>query len=154
MARAEDEGFLFELYADTRQDEMDAWGWGPAPRDAFLRMQFTARQRAYAEQYPQAEGRIVLRAGRPIGRTLVDRAAAEIRLVDIALLAGQRNTGIGTVLLNDLLAEAVASERPVRLDVLKASRAVRLYERLGFALTGDSGVYLTMEWRRRPEAVR
>jgi ribosomal protein S18 acetylase RimI-like enzyme len=145
--RADDEGFLFALYADTRQEELDAWGWPPAQREAFLRMQFTARERAYAGQYPRADRRILLHGDQPIGRIVVDQGEAAIHLVDIALLAERRNAGIGTALIQSLQAEAAATGKPVRLSVLKSSRAVRLYERLGFAVVGDSGVHLAMEWR-------
>jgi GNAT superfamily N-acetyltransferase len=144
----DDEAFLLALYADTRREELDAWGWAPEQRAAFLRMQFAARERAYANQYPRADRWIILAGDRPIGRTVVDRAGAEIHLVDVALLAEARNTGLGTALVRDLLTEAGAMGKPVRLRVLKSSRAVRLYERLGFAVVGDSGVHLAMEWRR------
>ena len=33
----DDDAFLCALYGSTRQDELAAWGWGPAERDAFLR---------------------------------------------------------------------------------------------------------------------
>jgi len=145
--RADDEGFLLALYADTRQEEVDAWGWAPAQRDAFLRMQFAARERAYAGQYPRADYGIIVRGDRPIGRIVVDRGEAAITLVDIALLAAHRNAGIGTTLIQDLQAEATAAGKRVRLQVVKSNRAVRFYERLGFSVIGDSGVYLAMEWR-------
>jgi len=38
------------------------------------------------------------------------------------------------------------------LQVLKTNRAARLYARLGFAPTGDNGLYLKMEWRDRSDA--
>ncbi len=40
----QDQAFLFELYASTRREELDAWGWPPQARAAFLRMQFQASQ--------------------------------------------------------------------------------------------------------------
>jgi len=42
-ATASDEPFLFALYASTREHELAAWGWEPAQRDAFLRMQWMAQ---------------------------------------------------------------------------------------------------------------
>ena len=35
---ADDELFLFALYCSTRADEIAAWGWEPAQREAFLQM--------------------------------------------------------------------------------------------------------------------
>ena len=145
-ARGEDEGFLLALYSDTRREEVDAWGWALPQRDAFLRMQFAARERAYAWQYRHADDRIIMLANQPIGRIVVDRGEVAITLVDIALLAERRNAGTGTALVRGLQTEAAAAGKPVRLQVLKSSRAVRLYERLGFSIIGDSGIHLAMEW--------
>src|SRR2546425_12345536 len=92
--RPEDESFLFELYATTRQDELDAWGWSPAARASFLKLQFKAQQ-GYHLSFPQADFLIVLLNGKPIGRLIVDRAENEVRLVDIALLREHRNGGVG-----------------------------------------------------------
>ena len=61
-----------------------------------------------------------------------------------------RGTGMGTALLKDLLAEAERAGKPVRLQVLKTNRAIRLYARLGFAITGESPTHLQMEWRPGP----
>ncbi|HUA69177.1 MAG TPA: hypothetical protein VMA13_11575, partial [Candidatus Saccharimonadales bacterium] len=54
----EDEAFLFELYASTRQEELDAWGWPAEMRKAFLAMQFKASQN-YHSIFPDAEFQIV-----------------------------------------------------------------------------------------------
>jgi hypothetical protein len=58
-AGAEDQDFLFKLYASTRAHEIAAFGWPAAQQEAFLRMQFTAQQRGYESVYPQAEHQIV-----------------------------------------------------------------------------------------------
>jgi len=49
-------------------------------------------------------------------------------------------------LLKDLLKEAAAASKPVKLHVLSNSPALRLYERLGFSPIGGDGVYLEMKW--------
>ncbi|MGA2660782.1 MAG: GNAT family N-acetyltransferase [Verrucomicrobiota bacterium] len=143
--RPEDEVFRFELYASTRQEELDAWGWAPGLRASFLELQFKAQQ-ACRLQFPQADFQMVLLAGRAIGRLVVDRAADEFRLVDIALLPQHQNTGLGTALIQELMAEAAAAGKPLRLTVLKGHRAARLYQRLGFAKTGESDLHEQMEW--------
>jgi ribosomal protein S18 acetylase RimI-like enzyme len=140
-----DEIFLFNLYASTRKEELDTWGWDLAQRTAFLEQQFQAQRRSYQMQFPQAVHRIIIQDGDPIGRMMVFRSEHEIRLVDISVLPESRNAGIGTGLLQDLLNEASESGTPVRLQVLKANPAIRLYERLGFAVVGDDGLYLQME---------
>jgi GNAT superfamily N-acetyltransferase len=71
----------------------------------------------------------------------------EIRLVDLALLPACRGHGIGTGLLQSLLAKARRAGMPVRLHIFKMNRAARLYEHLGFFRTGGDGIYDHMEWR-------
>ena len=145
--RPEDEGFLYKVYASTRLDELDALGWSEAQREAFLRMQFRAQQQSYLAQFPTADFPIILWHERPIGRLYIERRADEIRGIDIALLPEYRQAGIGTAILQGLLAEAARAGKPFRIHVEKFNRAQRLYERLGFTTLDDDGVYLFMEWR-------
>jgi ribosomal protein S18 acetylase RimI-like enzyme len=145
--RSEDEPFLREVYASTRKEEMDALGWPPAMREAFLNSQFSAQVRGYRTTFPRADSQIILSNGRAGGRVVVNRAAKEILLVDIALLPEHRNAGIGTVLMQRLLSEAATSGKPLRLSVTKGLRAFRLYERLGFEKTGESDLRDELQWR-------
>lgn len=145
---ADDDSFLFEVYASTRHDEMAAWGWDAAQRDGFLRMQFMMQRNAYAMQFPEASHDIILLDEKPVGRMIVARHDYAIRFVDFALLPEARGKGIGTRLFREVLDEAAATSRPCLLKVLKANpRAVQLYERLGFVNTGEDAIYVDMEWR-------
>ena len=139
--------FLFQLYSSTRQQEISALGWPPAQQEAFLRMQFNAQQRWYEMAYEKADHKLILIDDQPAGRILVVRDNKAYTLVDIALLAQHRNTGIGTQILRQLIAEADKAGAPLRLHVLKSNPACRLYERLGFAKTGQDGMYYEMEKR-------
>jgi ribosomal protein S18 acetylase RimI-like enzyme len=144
--RPEDEPFLRELHASTRQEELDAWGLPPEMRAAFLDLQFKAQRHGYHSQFPQAEFLIILVANQPVGRIVVNRAADALYLVDIALLPEHRNQGIGTALIKKLQTELTANQ-PLRLSVLKVQRAVRLYLRLGFTKTAESTLSDHMEYR-------
>ncbi len=141
-----DDAFLLQLYASTRADELAPLGWNRSQREAFLREQFIARRRAYAEAFPGAAHQIVLVRKTPAGALIVHRTAGEIRLVDLALLPTHRNAGFGTRLLRELMNEANAARKPLRLQVLKANRARDLYLRLGFAPSADNSLHLKMEW--------
>jgi len=138
----DDEPFLLKVYASTRVEELAGLGWDDNQKRAFIRMQFLARERCY----PRGDNRIILLDGRPVGRMLVDRSEEGILLSDIALLTEYRNTGIGSRLIQDLMKEATAAGKPLRLHVLASSPAVRLYERLGFSRSGDDGTHLEMKW--------
>ncbi len=141
-ATPEDEPFLCEVYASTRLEELEGFGWDDAQKQAFIRMQFLARERTY----PRGDNRIIVLNGRPIGRILVDRSETGILLRDIALLTEFRNAGIGSSLIQDLMKEATAAGKSIKLHVVASSAPVRLYERLGFRRTDDAGVYLEMNW--------
>jgi ribosomal protein S18 acetylase RimI-like enzyme len=141
-----DQAFLFDLYASTRKEELDLWGWPPEMRNSFLRLQFKAQQ-SYRTAFPKAQFKVLSLNGDSIGRTVIDRSAEEIRLVDIALLPDYRNRGVGTALLKKLCAEAAAARKPLRLSVVKGHRAASLYRRLGFQPAGESGMHDHMEWR-------
>ena len=80
----------------------------------------------------------------PVGRLVTDTSTDHVELIDIALLPEYRNHGIGTGVLRGVLAQADRIGRAVRLHVEKQSRAVHLYERLGFAICGDVGMYFAM----------
>jgi len=148
-AQPDDEPFLYRLYCSTRQDEMDAWGWADAQREAFLQLQFRAQQRHYEAQDTPADCQIICQDGQPIGQLIVIRKAEEILLADISLLPSHRNAGIGTNLIKGVLSEAAQAGKPVLLHVLIGSPAQRLYERLGFAPVGYNGMHILME-RRLP----
>ena len=142
----EDEPFLLAVYASTRAEELAAFGWNDAQREAFLRMQFRAQQLSYQARAAQTDTKLILLAGSPAGRLIVTRSKSEIRLTDIALLPEYRGKGIGTALIKDLLAEATRAGQAVRLQVLKTNRAKRLYERLGFQTVSESATHFQMEW--------
>jgi ribosomal protein S18 acetylase RimI-like enzyme len=93
---------------------------------------------------------VVLRGEEPIGRLYLDRWPAEHRVIDIALLPAHRGRGYGGALMQDLVDEAIASSKAVSIHVEKNNPARRLYERLGFVVAGEQGVYDRLE--RRPAA--
>jgi ribosomal protein S18 acetylase RimI-like enzyme len=147
----EDEDFLFQIYASTREEELALTNWDEPMRRAFLEHQFKAMRLGYRGMFPAAEFSIILWHEQPVGRMVVNRDQREIRVVDIALRPAQRNRGIGTVLIRTICAEAADALRPVHLCVLKHNRARFWYERLGFIQAGDQGVYDELEWRAPQE---
>ena len=141
-AEPADREFLYRVYAGTRTEELAVVPWDEAQKEAFLRSQFDAQDRWYREHYARATFEVVVVDGEPAGRLYLHRGESEIRIVDIALLPEHRGNGVGTALLRDLLAEA---DRRVTIHVERFNPALRLYERLGFTLAEDKGVYLLLE---------
>lgn len=87
-------------------------------------------------------------AGEPAGRFYVERGENRIRVIDVAVAAGHRGQGIGTLLLSDLIAEASAAAKVVELHVEFNNPAQRLYRRLGFEVAEERPPYFRLE--RRP----
>jgi ribosomal protein S18 acetylase RimI-like enzyme len=147
-----DQEFLVTIFASTRADELQLLAWNPVQAEMFIKLQFNAQQQSYRLSYPAAENNIILSDEQPIGRMLVDRSGDAIRLVDIAIVPGHRNQGVGTKLIGSLLAEGAASGRPVFLSVFHANPAIHLYERLGFTKFEEESLYWKMRWL--PDATR
>lgn len=145
---ADDLPFLRDLYASTRLDELAPVPWSAADKRAFLDQQFEAQRRFYREQFPDTAFDVIEVDGEPAGRLYVDRRPGEIRVVDIALLPAWRGRGIGSGLLRQLMDEAAGQRRPLRIHVEKNNPAYRLYQRLGFTVLEDKGVYDLLEWRK------
>lgn len=114
-----------------------------------IRLQFQAQLTQYTAAYPAANYDLILEEGTPAGRLYVDRGKAGYRILDIALLPEHRGRGLGTQLLQAVLAEARAAGLPVRLSVSRENPALRLYRRLGFAPLAEEGFYLQMEYAPR-----
>lgn len=142
-----DEPFLRELFASTREQIVQAAGFDQDQREAFLRFQFDAQQRHYAQFRPQGRFEIVLVDGAPAGRLYVDARPGTLYVIDISLLPRFRGRGIGTGLLCELIDQGACEGRSVSLHVDVGNRARLLYERLGFEIVREDGADLLMERR-------
>lgn len=122
--------------------------WSDSEKEKFLRSQFEAQQKHFRFYYPKANYDIVLLHNQPVGYMYVDRGPKWLLGVDIAMLPEHRSTGIGSLLIRDLLSEAEKKGVPFEIQVLKHNTAaLRLYERLGFSYTGEEGIHFQMEWQ-------
>lgn len=136
-ARAEDGEFLYALHRSAMKSYVEAtWGWDEQ-----------WQRRHFEQTYAPARHAVVVRHGAPardIGRISLTRHWRKIFLRDIELVPEERNHGLGGALIGALLGLARAERRAVELVVLKCNPAQRLYQRLGFEVTGDDGERLTM----------
>lgn len=138
--------FLYRVYASTRLEEVAQTGWSDGQATAFLTMQFEAQHAHYQSHYPNARYDLILLKKKPIGRFYVDRGAKDILVIDIALLPEYRNLGVGGYLMRELLREAKTKAQPVLIHVERFNPALRFYDRLGFQVLEDKGVYLFLKW--------
>lgn len=120
--------------------------WSDAQKQDFLTMQFNLQTQHYHQNYPDAAYQIVLLGEKSIGRLYLDHGKDQILVIDIALLPEHRGAGIGGRLMKNVLLEAAADRKPVRIHVEWENPALRLYTRLGFRLLENKGMYYLMEW--------
>jgi ribosomal protein S18 acetylase RimI-like enzyme len=153
-ASQEDDSFLCQLFASTREQLLASLPFDAAGKEAFARQQHLCQDRYYRQQYPGASFAIVCSSEQRIGRLYVKRTREEILIIDIALLPDFRGAGIGGALLKDLMAEAAETGRRVTIHVDKFNPALRLYQRLGFRIAQDAGSDWGMEWRTVSTAER
>ena len=142
----DDHEFLVEVYGSTRAEELALVPWTSEQREVFIRSQFAAQQEHYAKKYPAASHDIIVAGDRQVGRLYVARLDHEIRIVDVTLLPGERNAGLGTYLIKQLLAEAERTGRAVRIYVEEFNPSLHLFERLGFSPSEQQGIHLLMQW--------
>lgn len=144
----EDDDFLLAVYASTRAEEMALVPWTDQQCEAFIRSQFSAQLDHYSKKYPAANHDVILSNGRRVGRLYVARLDQEVRIVDITVLPAERNGGIGSYLIKQLLDEARRGEKVTRIYVEEFNPSLSLFQRLGFSLKEQHGIHLLLEWAR------
>ena len=92
----------------------------------------------YQKKFEPEKIQVIEHNGVPIGRLRVVRDE-EIYLGGIQILPQFRGKGIGTAVLQELIAEAETTQKPIRLEVFHTNtRAAELYSRLGFEEIGQT----------------
>jgi ribosomal protein S18 acetylase RimI-like enzyme len=130
-----DRDFLWSVQRTAMRPAVEAtWGWDEA---------FQARY--FAERFATVDWFIASIDGVDVGALRFTVEGDHVFLANVALLPEHQGRGLGTQLVNIVLAEAKRRNLPVRLQVLKANRARRLYERLGFQVSGESETHFRME---------
>jgi ribosomal protein S18 acetylase RimI-like enzyme len=102
-----------------------------------LQLDHAAHEARFPEQWKAAEVRIILLDGEDVG-WLQSAAQAELLFLSQLYIARSfQGRGIGTKVMHRMIAEARHANRPIALDVVKINPALRLYQRLGFRITGE-----------------
>lgn len=71
-----------------------------------------------------------------------------IELVEIHLIPEMQGNGIGSDIIKKLLERAKNENKSVRLGCFKENiRAKKLYQKLGFVQTGETGTHFVFEWQ-------
>jgi ribosomal protein S18 acetylase RimI-like enzyme len=109
-------------------------------------MQFQLQTSDYRSRYPESQHHIIEIDGKQAGRIWVARTDHEIRILDAGLLPEARNSGVGTAIVSQIIAEGRACGKPVASSVLKANAgSLRWHQRLGFRLKSEDPFYFYLE---------
>jgi len=128
---------MYDLLVSTMQAYVEqTWGW----EDAYQQDRFRA-------SFDPAMYEIIVVGGEEIGVVSFYRRDADFFLAEIQVSPDYQKKGLGTRVIQDLIAKGNREKIPVALQVLKVNPAHRLYERLGFHVVGETETHLQM---RRP----
>lgn len=147
----DDETFLRDLMIAQRWAEFAPLPLADDMKVALLAQQFTAKRRHYAQHYPTAWRAIITRAEQSIGRVELDQQRDRIWIIDIGLHPDQCGQGLGSIVMNAILATAASAGQGVGLSVALGNPAENLYRRLGFHGISNDGAYQMMHWHPTPE---
>lgn len=126
--------FLYRLHvAAMRYLVAQVWGWDDARQEQF-----------FADHFNPGPSRIIVVDGIDAGVIAVEWREDTAFVENIEILPEYQGGGVGGALLRDVIAAATVRGLPVTLQVLKINRARRLYERLGFTITGETTTHFLM----------
>ena len=144
---AGDDEFLFKLFTSSRPDLELITDYDEKLKTHIYRQQYEGEQAYFQRYYPDAQLNIILLSGAPVGRIYVHRGTEIFRILAIGILPEYRQRGIGKHLLGAVLKEASEAGKSVRLQVAWYNAYARtLYQRLGFYVVEDAGIYCEMQW--------
>ena len=98
----------------------------------------------FIDHWRTAGKSIICVAGEDVGVLEVREQEGVVFLARLFIRADRRNRGIGSEIINDVVAQAHAQQKTVALKVLLPNPACRLYERLGFVVTDQTTEHYVM----------
>jgi GNAT superfamily N-acetyltransferase len=102
-----------------------------------LKLNMAAQVANLRQRWDAAEVRIITLDKADIGWLQSRTEDGALLLAQFFIDAPLRGEGLGTEVMNGLIAEAAGAGLPVTLGVVKTNPAKRLYDRLGFRVTHD-----------------
>lgn len=97
---------------------------------------------------------ILVQGSQPAGLLKIVRDGQSWELLQVQLSPSLQGKGFGTALLKQLVSEAQAANATLRLSVLKANPARRVYERLGFTVVSEKAHSFEMQHAFNPSFER
>jgi GNAT superfamily N-acetyltransferase len=94
----------------------------------------------------EADFSVIEESGSPIGAFGTRIEADHVQLVELQVLPEWQNKGFGARVLSLQQEAALQRQLPIRLRVLLENRALALYVRHGFIVTGQTDTHYLLEW--------
>ena len=131
--------FCWELRIDSYRAYVERiWGWD----EAWQRARF-----AESMNDKTIDRQIIERNGEAIGVLELAREEGVLTIKNVQVMSTSQSAGIGTQVIRGVLADALAAGQDVTLHVfIINSRALALYERLGFKETSRGSIRVHMRW--------
>ena len=136
QASENDKEFLASLHKLCYRDVVEA---------QFGRWDDEIQRGFFEKKWKPNNYQIIILAGQAVGAVSVEHCADHIFLSEVQVQPGFQSRGLGSQIIKAVLANAAAQSLPVRLQVLRKSKAINLYHRLGFSQTGDTDTHVLME---------
>ncbi len=134
QATGADFDFLYHLHRATMKDYVaQTWGWDE-----------TVQAAMFKERFDPGRSYIVVVDGRDVGVLSMERRIDTLFLGNLQILPEEQGHGLGTAIINTILAQAYDAGISVSLQVLKVNPARHLYERLGFVVSGETTTHYLM----------
>jgi ribosomal protein S18 acetylase RimI-like enzyme len=137
-AGANDREFLFALHCETMRSVIEqTWGWD----EEWQRRDFEQRFGTYAASVIEVDRQAV-------GGLLLQTTLTAVDIIELQILPAHQGKGTGTSVLERVIGDAAHRSLAITLSVVPANpRAKRLYERLGFEVTGVDEPFIRMRYR-------
>ena len=104
-----------------------------------LHLNREAHEVRFPELWKVYEVRIIVGDGVDIGWLQSAAHQDGLYLSQVYIVSAFQRQGIGARIMSRVIAEAAQANLPLKLDVVRINPALRLYQRLGFRITGEEG---------------
>jgi GNAT superfamily N-acetyltransferase len=106
----------------------------------------STQDRLFAAAWSAADYEIVSCDGARCGYTFIENRDNCFYLHELVIDPDFQGRGIGTLILRDVIEQALRKGFPVRLRTHIINRAVNLYRRIGFQETARTESHVLLEW--------
>jgi ribosomal protein S18 acetylase RimI-like enzyme len=143
----DDEEFIYQIFISSRPDLEWIGGVDVNQKDKLIHQQFICEHEYLQKEYPNAKLYVVLLSDIPVGRVYINKGEKFFHIITMAMLPKYRSKGIGSKLFEIFMKEASDAGKQINFQVSWFNYSARvLYERLGFNVIRDTGVYCEMQW--------